>query len=52
MTILLEGRNNLKNAIEKAERYHNYAKIEGDSAFYEGNYQLENSYNDSVRYHI
>ncbi len=45
-------RDNLKNTIENSKRYYNYAKIEGDMAFYDGDYQLEKGYNDSARRHI
>ena len=45
-------RDNLKNTIENSERFYNYAKIEGDMAFHDGNYQSEKGYNDSARHHI
>lgn len=49
---LMIRRDALKNTIDNSKRYHFYAKIEGDIAFNAGNYQLENAYNNSSRYHV
>lgn len=45
-------RDNLKNTIENSKRDYAYAKIEGDMAFYDGDYQLEKGYNNSASTHI
>jgi len=41
----------LNNAIQTEEDGYNYAKIEGDMAYYDKNYKLERMYNDSARNH-
>ena len=42
----------LKKTIKDSKDFYTYAKIEGDMAFYEKDYELEKSYNNSARYHI
>lgn len=42
-------RDNLTETIENSKKMYNYAKKEGDFAFYDGDYQLEVSYNVSAK---